>query len=267
MAYGWIPDPPHKRGQRSSRQLFGASPAAPAMASLESYAAPPLDQTVTQSCTGCGTAQAIYVACAAMGKPLGFFPSPREIYALGRAVGRSPLADGTLPPLEDVGASPADVMSAISVFGVCASALGTKCDADAGNVNAEPQLGRLEAAALHLVTGEHRIDETGEDAIAQIAASIAAGYPVGIGAEITRSFENWTPSRGPMEAPTPDDPLVGGHWMAILSTRLMSDGRRSFGVINSWSGSYGRDGFVDVTEDWIKASAEDLYVFRVTVNS
>lgn len=269
FAKGYVKDAPHKRTQIDVAHLLGTRPykAAPAVASLDQYVRSPcLDQNMTSSCTGHGTAQALYVAFAAIGSPLPFFPSPKDIYAITRSLERVQNPDGSYPSLRDNGAMPSDVMSAISQWGVRAmkgpSPLGFDTDCDSQNVNEEEKFGDLEADSQLMVVGEHRVDETALDFTEQVVSCIAAGVPCGIGVFVDTAFENWNPSNGAIQTVDMNDPQGGGHWIALTGYST-ANGKRIFHGPNSWGPGWGAAGFWQATEDWLRAACSDCYAMSV----
>lgn len=269
-------DLPRHRTQKDARLALPRVAVLPDSASLEAFEYRPiLDQNDCGSCTGHGTAQGIFVAMAAEGHPLGFLPSPKSIYALGRGLTRAAdhAKDKTLPPLTDDGAFPADVMRAISEFGVAPmqgpSPKGFNTDVDPSNVASEPNLGALIAAAKSLVVGEYRIDEKAPDFIRQVCAALSSGgsagrgVPVGIGVFVDQEFENWLPEDGPLSHVDLADPNGGGHWLVITSYRTDNVGRRVFRGPNSWTDGWGDKGHFEVTDGWLRAACSDCYPFTV----
>ena len=270
MAYGkgYLRDLPHKRTQRDSRRLFGASPPVPPAASLEPHELPIFDQGQSSSCTGHGLSQSIWTAICYVGPALAFVPSPRGIYTLARCIGRVQGPGGALPPLEDHGAMPADAMSGLSAWGIHAmgpkAADGRNSDVDPTTVNREPEFEELEIDALHIVSDEYRIDESSADVVAQTCAAIAAGSPVGVGFFCDSRFEDWYPALGPAPAPDLNDSAGGGHWMSIHGYATAPDGTKVFRGPNSWGEGWGDHGHFVASEAWLRA-AFDLYVMRVQV--
>lgn len=278
-AKGYRRDPLSRRAQKDARLLMRKSAGElPDSASLEAYEHPILDQSDCGSCTGHGTAQGVYVALAAQGEPLGFFPSPRLIYALARGLDRAITSarSKTLPTLEDVGAYPSDAMRAITEFGVvpmeAPSPLGYLSDCDASNVLREPDLGTLARAGRKLIAGEYRIDHSASDFIDQVCHVLAfgsghgSGAPVGIGVFVDAAFEAWQPSEGPIDSVNLLDPDGGGHWLAVTSYRTLPSGERVFRGPNSWSDQWGDAGHFEATESWLRMACSDCYPLTVRVS-
>lgn len=267
---GYRPDPKHFRTQRSSRALHTGAIALPEAFSAEHHEAPILDQNACGSCGGHGTAQALVVSHSYAGRPLGFVPSPGDIYRVTRAIERArdtPSAMA-LPALEDVGVYPSDVMHALERWGVrpmrAPSPLGFATDVDQLNVNNEVDLADLEESGKRIVTGQYRVDETAPDMVEQLCASLLKCGAVGIGVFVDTSFELWSPASGPLRAIDLDleDPAGGGHWLAVTSYRTLANGTKAFRGPNSWTEAWGDRGHFEIDEDWLRLSCSDLIVFN-----
>ncbi len=147
---------------------------------LASFLPSVLDQGQTGSCTGHATACAIATEFAARGEPLGFIPSPAEIYRNGRAIDRADVA--TL--LTDDGAQPNQVYRAIEEFGVRAigpmAPDGRNSDADPSTINTEPKWGDLEIESTSLLVGEYEIVTDGAQRIVDVQTALVAQRPITI---------------------------------------------------------------------------------------
>ncbi len=189
---GYTPDTPAKRARaKSSRLLLGKEPPYPAAVSNRQFEKMLLDQGPIGSCGGHGTSHWLQVASGVQGVGLGFVPSPGGVYTTTRCLERVALADGTLPPLTDSGIMPADLVLALSLWGVrpigeLVSDPGGEVrnsDVDAANVNDEPDLEELEQEATHLVFGQYRIDERAPDVMGQTYAAISQVGALGVAPE------------------------------------------------------------------------------------
>lgn len=281
--FGCRKDPPHKRTQKDARLLLGTSSSTPSTYSLESFECPILDQGRCEGCLGHGTPQGVYTTLNAAGATMPWVASPRALYALLRSLeaAQTPGFDpNNPPPLTDIGGMPADVMTAISQWGVCPtrapspdgrnSDIWTPDDvagivgAPAANVNDRASLLDIETSGQKLLVGEYRIDETASDVITVMRGVIAnSKASIGIGAFVDSSVMNWTLSAGPLSSANLQDPNGGGHWICVTSYSTMSNGKTVFRIANSWGASYGDAGHFEVTEDWIRAAVSDIYPFTV----
>ena len=280
--FGHIPDRPSLRTQQPalSHPLISARYAALKTAasalSLRAFEAPIYDQGQSGSCGGHGSAQLTFTALNAAGMPPPWAPSPKRIYQNTRAVRRA--ADSgsatTLPPLTDSGVMPADLATALARYGISQKSPATSPDgrnsdvwtaADTGgpdDVNDEATIEDLEAEGFTIITGEYRIDETAADLGAQIAASIAAKFPVGVGAFVDSGVMDWAAGDPPINSINLSDPQGGGHWYAI--TGYTYDGSSYvFIVANSWGAAYGDAGHFLITDAAIKQSASDIYPWAI----
>ena len=278
---GYRPDPRHKRMQKDSRLLFGSAPSLKGFGSLDSFRAPVMDQGVSNSCTAHGTSQGLAIAFTASGKPLSFVVSPRGLYAV---TGCLELSDVVGETLEDNGRIPSDIMVALSTIGVepmgPLAPDGRFSDVTPDNVNIKPRLDEVETELVTIVTGTHRIDEKATDVLTQVAASIDAKCPVGVGAIVGPAFEawgeGWDASRPPIGVATlaadQASGQAGGHWTVITSYQIMPDGTFEFGYLNSWGPSWGCPpmdpnirnptmGQYRTTGAWLQSAASDLYIF------
>jgi hypothetical protein len=122
-------------------------------------------------------------------------------------------------------------------------------DVDPATMNDEPRLDDLEREANFLTAGEYAIDLTDpKAAIAQVQASVAAGFPVWIDAMVDSVFEAWGEGWAPGTAPldsvgAPNDPQRGGHALLIDEVFVLSDGSVTLSGPNSW-GAWGAPSFV-----------------------
>ena len=255
---GYTPDDDHRRKQQKDATLkFGLSPTVPAQASLAKFRAPIFDQGQTGSCTGHGTAQAVYTSMGAAGTPLPFVPSPDIIYKTARTLER---ANASIA-LTDSGAMPTDLLTVLRSFGIAPmgplSPDGRFSDvwgpddirgianAPAPNVNVDVSLLNLESSGLRLLTGEYRVSQTGAAFTAQIQASIAGAAAGGIGIFVDSAFMNWDPSTGPIQKINLADKNGGGHWLSLdyfytdPTLGVIVGGPNSWGQLNWPTAPYG----------------------------
>lgn len=279
-------DPPHRRTQKSSREILGASPSSPPAASLEQHEAEIQNQGQSGSCGGHGSSQGITVACGAAGIDLGFVPSPDGIYKAIRCEERnaSTPAGQDPAPLQDTGIMPSDIPAALANWGVRKMRAPTPDgrnsdvygpdDVGAGqptNLNTEPELADDEESRNDLVMGEYRIDETAPDFEDQVCAAIASGCPVGIGIFVDTGFERWgegwAPGRAPIASVDVNDPNGGGHWLVITSYRTLADGTRVYRGPNSWDKTWGDNGHFEMTGAALRQCISDALVWKINVKA
>lgn len=277
---GHVFDTPSRRGLRKSAlAILGAKPSFPPAASLEQLECEILDQGQTSSCGGHGTSQALFTALAAMGKPLGWIPSPDTTYKLVRARERLMVAlqGEALPPLTDSGIMPSDLLPVLATYGIRAMGArvdGRNSDVSVEHVNDELNLDELIASGQTLITGEHRVDENLPNFLDLLCASIAGtgenqngvGAPFGIGAFVDRGVMRWSKGDAPLAGVDFNDRDGGGHWFCCTSYRTLDSGKRVFRFPNSWGAGYGDAGHFEVLEDFLLqqvASGLDLYPFTV----
>jgi Papain family cysteine protease len=236
-----------------------------------------LNQGATGSCTAHSFSGSTSTSCRKAGKPIPFEPSPRETYATTRGLERaaSTPAGQPVPLLTDSGAEPADVMNAGSTFGVAPmqgptpdgrnSDIWSEQDTTAkpANVNNEPDAAQLEQAGTTLVTGEYMITAGASNISDQVAAALAAGFPVYTCFFCDSAFEALTPGQV-AQAPDQNDPNGGGHATYLSGYTTNSDGTRTFILSNSWGTSWCDNGRCLVSEAWL-AQVWELYVIDVNV--
>lgn len=255
---GYVLDAPHKR--LLFRKL-GAAASHSDAASSEDLEGSILDQNETGSCTGHGTSQWLQVTYAKAGRPLPFRPSPRCTYALTRGLDRAAAtpAGQALPPLEDSGGMPADVVMALAQFGIIPLVMpspgGFQSDVDSTNVNDEVQLGDLEKAAGEILQAARTVSPQRPDFQHALAAAIEQTGAAGIGIFVDTGFEQWDPSTGPLLSIDQSDPKGGGHWVAATSFRTATGVDVSRGVPpgtlifrgpNSWTDQWGDAGHWEI---------------------
>lgn len=263
---GYIPDSQGKRLlSKSSRKLFGgASPSTvvPA-ASLEAFEYAILDQNATSSCTGHGSAQALYISAMAAGRPLPFCPSPRAIYSTVRMLELASASDA----LTDSGAMPTDIITVVNRWGVSAMQAptpdGHNSDVWIGNVNDKMDLLALEQTFVNLQVAPTRVDETAADFTAQLQLSIANKVAGGVGIFVDTAFEDWNGST-PITGIDTSDPNGGGHWLAVSYYYTLPTGVVVFGGPNSWASQWGINGHWEIAAPCLQSVCSDCLVFPVS---
>ena len=288
---GHIPDPAHRRTQRSSRLLLGTSPQFPSQGSLERFEGATFDQGSFGSCGGHGTSQAVQIAAASSSAsnpayiPLPWRPSPDWVYKSTRLVMRAALATMTEDALTDSGSYPNAIMAALSLDGVIPyhgpTADGRVSDCDESTINEEGALSDFEAGQLWVVTGEYRVDNTAPDFTSQLASAIASGFSVGLGLKVDTAFiawgSGWSATRAPVSSINLSDPNGGGHWICCDAYDLAASPDGVFSGPNSWSDGWGAPALVDsshcpnpgghwrITGNCLRTAVSDAYIFKTQV--
>ncbi len=249
----------------SAHPLLSVAP--PSSADLSPHCPSILDQGSTGSCTAHSLCAAVATAAAIAGVELAL-PSPDVEYKVTRALERAASVPPSvlLDPLTDSGAELADAISVMATAGVAPmgpSAEGRFSDVDPATVNNEPDLTRLEAAALTVVTGDYRAAGQGQQLSDQLAAALAAGFPIYVGFFVDSAFEALQPGQV-APAPNADDPNGGGHAVFLTGYTTAADGTRTFTLRNSWGSGWCNGGTCLVGQAWLDAAWE-FWVIDVTV--
>lgn len=245
--WGYIPDADHLRTQKDAGLRFGGAVGTGAniQTSLQQYQCRIMNQGATGSCTGHGTAMAIYIALVASGAISPQVPSPDLIYKLARILARDDASRG----LADIGAMPSYIPIALRQYGIAPIGAPTPdgrysdvtgpddlvgLPAAKPTVDVEPDLLVLERAGLKLVTGDYRVNESGPAATNQIITALTQKIPAGIGIFVDTAFQRWDPTTGPIQTIDLNDPTGGGHWLAMSYTYVNPTLGVIFGGPNSW---------------------------------
>lgn len=293
-AKGWL------RSVRPAKYSFTPRAVISDTVDLVRFVPPIFDQWKWGSCFGHGSAGAGTAAFAAAGAPLEWTISPAGVYRLTRCVTRSRMGQNPAThPLSDTGSYPVDGFEAMEQWGVRpmgapSSAHNTDCFDSA--VNAEPMQDELEESAEHLLIG-HRVSGA-----SNVASALSVDQPVGFGFFVDTAFEQWNPTKGFVGAPkNPYDPDGGGHFLyaagytragllaqdvksalpsklhpanpdwersiAQSAAALPASARINFGV-NSWSDSWGLNGFFLFTDELLSdPQTGDEFAFEAKMRS
>lgn len=246
---GYIPDPEgHTRTPfHHVMGLLAPAPANVYQASLETSLPPTMDQNGSGSCTGHAYAGAIATYTTASGAPLGWVPSPDDIYKGERAIDRLPDANGKLPPLQDVGAQPNQGERYINEWGVRPMiALPNRCsDVDPNTVNDEPVLGNLRKDSVNLLIGAYEIFASGSSLGQQIRQALTNGIPVAVA--VPGGSDAWQRYAGGTS-------VIGAtgteldHYVFIYKYAQQPDGSYLYWIRNSWSEFWGINGSCIINE-------------------
>ncbi len=252
--YGYNPDP--KGHKVSSAHILLGTSDTPKSASLKDFVPSVLDQVNTSSCTGQAVKGAIITRMNKRGTPIDP-PSAGGIYRIGRAIDRLPNFDDSLPPLEDDGAMPNQIMRGITEWGVPSEA------SDPFNpktINDEPTLGTLIDASDCKLDGYYRVNWLDiQRRVNALRLAIHMGYPPCFAIDVDNKFEEY--SDGVLGAPNPNG-ILGGHYMYAVAYDTTSTGYTIIEFVNSWGESWGVAGFGFGDEKFI-GNMRDIYVMDV----
>lgn len=219
-----------------------------------------MNQGRVGSCVGHAADGAIETRLVIAGTPISH-RSPVWIYDVARCIERARMCYRTpnsqLPDLEDQGSMPSDAWSGVEKWGLCAYEDRPTSDETA---NKEPKLGMVESASEVILTGAYRIDDVGSARILAIKTALANGFPVALAVQVDIAFEEFD-GKTPLGAPDPRY-LLGGHYIYCVGYETLSNGRTIFNGPNSWSRSWGDEGFWIGNEQFI-AGATDIYAADV----
>lgn len=225
------------------------------------------DQGSSETCYAHALAASIATAFSAAGDPLGWVPSPQQLSILIRAVQRAertPIGQ-KMPPMDDNGAGSAVTFEAPAKYGVVPMGTlapdGRFSDVTPANVNDEPDLGKIEDAAQHLVIGPYSVDPMGYTVDDVLRAAIYAGLPVWCANFCDSAEFSWTSSSAPLGKPNTSDTTGGGH-ATFLDGWKKVNGVFVYTKRGSWGSGYGASGRCDVGPDWIR-SAWDLWPIAI----
>ena len=279
--YGHIKDTrPHTR-RPVSELLFGVERTitvaeTPKSVDLTQYGAGVMDQGASSTCYAHAPSAGLYGTAKGQGIQLApWFPAsvPSQkgiadaVRSIARARALPPGYTGELPPFEDKGARPPDVVEAIGTIGIRARRAldpdDRNSDVDPDTINSEIGiLGELEEERQTILTAEHFLDETKSDYEAQLRATLAAKIwvctAIWVDTVGPRSVEQWDPSTGPLGEPDYNDPDGGGHYIVICGYDTLTDGTTEFLWQNSWGLRWGSWGFGRGNMAWLRGTSNTL---------
>jgi C1A family cysteine protease len=121
-----------------------------------------------------------------------------------------------------------------------------------------PELDLYTMAAKNKISSFYALYSTGNDRVKDIEKAIRANHPVVIATGIGNDFMDY---RGGNHILTLPNKIQGYHAMIIVGVGTTIDGRKKFLLRNSWSKSWGDNGYVWVTEDYMSNDiTNDLWV-------
>jgi len=239
---------------------------ADALPDAVSYEPEVVDQAQTSTCFACapavGIAETLHLAGTPLPWPISMLDLSKQVRCIERA------AWGSLninDPLTDTGGDPADVVTAVSVWGVCAIDCRTedekqrKCDCSPdARLNANPTVLEEERNAETLLLGIVEIDPS--DPGLGVRRALASKVLVTNAWCVIDADESAGPDTV-LDA-HPDRAAGSNHDTLIVGYRKMPDGSYQYRLQNSWGLLWGAYGRVWVTEAFLR-QCDCLYALAV----
>lgn len=126
-------------------------------------------------------------------------------------------------------------------------------------VNDRPGWIAYKYAIQNKITAFYRIDATGDERIEQIIKALSAGNPVVFGTSIYESFRHVT--NNTIIKLNTNDKYLGGHALILTG---WDNTKQAFELRNSWSKSWGTNGYGYIDVNYIKNSASrDFWVCTI----
>lgn len=242
--YGWIPDLPDARDR-----MYAAPRRMTVPKSVDLRATCPkiYDQGDLGSCTANAIAAAIEFD-QRKEKLAEFTPSRLFIYYNERAL------EGTVST--DSGAMLRDGIKCVARQGVCAEPMWPYVEQKFAD---RPSAQCYVAGKLHPAVSYQRVAQ----AVGQMKACLAAGYPFVFGFTVYESFESDAVAHSGVAAmPGAGETVLGGH--AVMAAGY-DDGSARFLVRNSWGASWGMGGYFTLPYAYLSNAnlADDFWTIRV----
>lgn len=258
---GWKKDVGKQPGDKpdfsATPKLRAAAPP-PKSGSARKYILDILDQGQLGSCVGNGTMQAVRASQARQGEvapPLG---SRLWTYYLGRAIDHD--------TANDDGTQIRNAFTAITRLGFPPETLWPYSDDSSPGApfSKMPSTAAFDGAYDQRATGNvvayYRLDDNDATRVQDVQRAIAAGYVVVFGTSVSENFCQGDLGTGPIDVPTGLQ-IAGGHCMCLAEYDTSPSGIVTFGVVNSWSNTFGNGGWVEFTSDYVKWSeTNDLWI-------
>lgn len=262
-AKGFVRDPEgHRWTSFKATHRHGLKAAAPRPRPVH-FAAPVSDQFTVGECVAHGLLDAAFCVLRAFGVAIETPFSHRIGYLVARAIDRAAWApmDSTLPPLQDDGCQPNQLVRALPLYGVPLAK-----DVDGGTLDAIPELANREIQLSESIAshpGRWPLDFTGVgdndgDKLDQCQAAIESGLPFALAIEAGPKFEACDGS-----SVLGSDGTLLDHMIHCLDVASDIHGRRWF-IQNSWGEGWGAFGRAWVDDGFIE-SAGNILIPRVTI--
>jgi C1A family cysteine protease len=245
--YGWKPDLPDARDYKY-RVPPRVMAALPPMVDLRPGCGPVLDQGSLGSCTANAIGSAHQFGQIKQAVPSPFIPSRLFIYYNEREM------EGSIN--QDAGAYIRDGMKSVANQGVCPE---TQWPYDVSRFTVKPNADCYSEALKHQVVSYWRVDQT----LDTLKGCLAEGYPVVFGFTVYDSFESSVVSRtGEAPMPGPNERVLGGHAVKAVG---YDDATRRFRCKNSWSTSWGDQGYFTLPYEYLTNSdlSADFWTVRL----
>jgi hypothetical protein len=233
---------------QSTRQLFGAvrpGAAVSGQADLSGFVFSIRDQAQTSRCVGAANARIINIGAQQMQYKAPNatvpYPSERGLYSLAR--------EEESPPgvaLVDQGSIPAMLVQAVSKdIGI---PLEKDFPEDDAQINQRVPPDVLAKALSCKVSAVHTIDSAAEQRVADCCQALLEGFAFSMAIAVGANYEGCN-SDAPVVAETGS--IYGGHDVAIVGFRKLSNGRTIFRNPGSWGTTFGVGGWVWLDESVI----------------
>lgn len=251
------------------RKLLGAPSGS---ADLSAHIPEILDQNGVAACVTHAWAGACATSLAARGRPLGFTPSPKDLYRLCLAEDRRrampSVPASQLTPLHDRGTMLLTCHTVVQRWGVrprgpdvLLNGMLYATDCSPANATREPTLEAIERSKV--MVGAYEIAAGTAHTEVDVQLSLDAGNCVVIGGFVDGWFERYgaySPPLGPQDL---SDQSGGGHATYLTGYRWDADIRKwVYEGVNSWGRSFGKQGRFVCTGDFVRQMWE-LYSMNV----
>lgn len=243
--YGWQPDLPDHRDHLYSAPIEYLT-ALPSSVDLRPQCPPVYDQGQLGSCTANAISAAIEFDRMKQGLP-DFTPSRLFVYYNERVIEHTVYSDS--------GAQIRDGIKSVSRLGACSE---QEWPYDISQFATKPSPLCYQHALLDKAISYQRVQQN----LAQLKACLASGSPVAFGFTVYESFEsNEVAQTGIVPMPSSSESVLGGH--AVLCVGF-SDEKQRFYVRNSWSSSWGLQGYFEMPYAYLldKSLSSDFWVIN-----